>query len=195
MKRAMTHATAALLIALAAVGPANAASLDFVPLTPTSNLSPGDIVSLQVWLDFSDVVDDFGTPVGTLGGGWDILYDPTLIAFTGLDFQIVGDPAFARPPDILPGILESWSAGDFNGIIGPVLAGTVSFEVIASGPFTTSIWLRESLGLAGTWVSAGDFVSIIVPEYDAVTLTGVPLPATGWLLMPAIAALAALRKG
>ena len=186
---------AVLLICLAAIANhgASAASLDFVPLTPTDNLSPGDIVSLQVWLDFSDVVDDFGTPVGTLGGGWDISYDPEVIAFAGIDFQLVGDPAFARPPDVYPGFLEAWAAGDFDGIIGPALAGTVSFEVLASGPFTTTIWLSETAGLAGPWVNAANF-SIIIPEYDSVTLTGVPLPGAVWLLLPAIATLAATRR-
>ena len=51
---------------------------------------------------------------------WEV-FDPGVLAFSSLDYIQVGDPLFGGPPSInpfVPGVLESWAVGDFEGIIG-----------------------------------------------------------------------------
>lgn len=179
--------TASLICALLAPW-VNAASITFVPLGPTGGLRAGDLVALDVILDFSDVMDADGNVVGTLGGGFNIAYDSDAVAFLELDYVVVGDPAFGRPPDIFDGLLESWGAGDFSGIIGPVRAGTVTFAVLAAAPASTVIRITPTFSPNDGWVHAKDF-SVIDVDYGDVTLTTVPLPPAALLLLTALLAL------
>lgn len=172
---------------------AEAGSLSFVPVTPTQNLSAGDSVSLQVWLDFSDVLDENGTPVGTIGGGFDINFDSEVLEYTGLDYIAIGDPNFGRPPDYYvfqPNQLQSWAMASFDGIIGPIMAGTVHFEVIADTAFVTDLSFGYTNSIDGSpFISAVDFSRLLDTEYGTITLTGVPLPGGVLLLMSALAVL------
>lgn len=183
----------ALLLVLG-IGPTTnvqAASLTFIPVTPTQGLSAGDSVSLQVWLDFSDIVDDNGNPVGTVGGGFNILFDAEVLEYTSVDFIPIGDPVFATPPDYNPGQpnqLDSWTMGDFNGIVGPIMAGTVNFQVIANTAFVTDVKFSSTSSIdGGVFINAADYSMVIDTDYGDISLTGVPLPGGALLLVSALA--------
>lgn len=175
-----------IVLLMLAAPPAFAASIQFVPVTPLTGLSQGHEIALQIVFDFTDVVDADGTPVGTLGGAFDLVYDPLVLSFTGLDYNVVGDPAFGRQPDIFSGYLQSWAVGSFDGVIGPHILGEVRFEVLADDDFSSLVFLRDGNGLAGPFVNASDFVTIIDVDYGSATVTSVPVPAAIVLLVPAL---------
>ena len=176
----------ALLLALASAS--NAASIDIVPTTPIDAVLPGDIVSFDIVLDFSDEP--------TLGGGLDVTFDEDFLALVSFtDTVILGDPAFGRPPDYIPGSgrLESWGVADFNGISGGLM-GQVSFQLIAIPYAGTTISLVPYSGAGVSWPSAVDFVTILEPTYGSVTIGApIPVPATVWFMLSGLGALFGLR--
>ncbi len=178
----------AVLMLFVAGAAANAATVSLSPTTLVNPVNPGDTVSFEINIDFS-------AEGGTLGGGFDLLFDESqlgLLSFT--DTVILGDPAFGRPPDYIPGsgLLESWGVGDFNGI-DTGLVGEVSFEVLA-GATSSFVTLGPTAGIAGSWVSAVDSVTIIDPVYNSVEVSAVPLPAAAWLFASALGVFGYLGK-
>ena len=176
---------ALLVLGLASVS--NAASINLVPTTAIDGVLPGDIVSFDIVLDFSDE--------NTLGGGLDLTFDESqlsLVSFTNT--VILGDPSFGRPPDYVPGsgLLESWGVGDFNGIAGGLM-GQVSFEVLP-GATQSVVQLGPTMGIAGPWVSAVDFVTILMPDYGSATVTAIPVPAAVWFMLSGLGALFGMRR-
>lgn len=180
------------LFALCSTG-AGAASLSFIPESSPNGLSTGDEITLQVWLDFSDVLDDEGNVVGTIGGGWNIYFDAEVLELVNLEYIPIGNPSFGRPPDIydsLPGFLDSWGVGDFEGIIGPIMAGSLTFEVISEDAFETIVEFGVTGSITGgIFINASDFLSIIDTDYGSITLRSVPLPAGALLLLSSLGAL------
>ena len=169
-KLRMAFVTALLLCA----GSANAAFINLVPPTPVSDVNTGDLLSFDVVMDFSDY------PNGTLGGGFDIFFDSLALQFVSLVNNMVGDPGFGRDPDILDGLLESWGVGDFNGIFGINVLGSVVFEVLPTMGASTFLGTQATNGVAGPWVDGADFISLIDVEYGEVEVTRedvvVPVP-------------------
>jgi cysteine-rich repeat protein len=119
-----------------------------------------------------DVIIDFSAEGGTLGGGFDVVFDPAALAFVGLTStdpaDTTFDPAFGRDPDFLSGLLQSWAVGNFNGITGPALVGSVQFQVLPTMGAATIVAVTPTMGIAGPWVSATDFVTILNPDYNQV---------------------------
>ena len=118
-----------LLLSIAVAPAAEAGRVSLVPTTPTSDLMAGETVSFDVMMDFTTDDSGLGSDA-TLGGGFDIDFDPTALRFDGLADAGLGDPGFGRDPDILSGLLESWGFASFNGLTGPALVGSVSFIVL-----------------------------------------------------------------
>lgn len=175
-----------IIAALLICGPmmtANAASVELQPITPVMDLAVGDLVGFEIFMDFS-------AEGGTLGGGFDVNYDAGSLGLVGLNSFGLGDPAFGRDPDVSPGLLSSWGVGDFAGI-GSGFIGEVFFEVLASlvPGGSTFVSLGPTMGIAGPWVSAVDFVTIIDPDYNAIEVTGMddgggmPVPEPGTLAL------------
>lgn len=151
---------------------ASAALSDSIVLVPTSDttfLSDGDIVSF-------DVVADFSGDFASLGGGFDIVFDDSAVSFSGLNPSGVGNPAYGRAPDILPGVLESWSIGAFNGFDSSgIVIGNVQFEVLPGMGQFTVVSIRGTNGIGGRWISAGDNLSTLDPSYNDVEVSrGLP---------------------
>jgi len=169
------------LILMGLLSSANAASISLVPTSAVDGVSAGDIVSFDVVADFSDVP--------TLGGGFDIVFDSSALAFSSLTNNQVGDPAFGRDPDILDGLLESWAFANFNPLSGILAVGSVSFEVL--GGFTsTTVGTSATNGIGGPFVDGNDFISIIPVEYSSVTVTSqIPVPAAVGFLLSGLGAL------
>lgn len=165
------------LVLLGFAGMVHAASVSLVPTTPTNPVKVGDTVSF-------DVVIDFTADGGTLGGGFDVIFDSSQLAFAGLVSAGLGDPAFGRDPDVLDGLLESWAVGDFNGLDSG-LVGSVSFEVLA-GATSSFVALGPTSGVGGPFVSAVTY-DIITPDYNQVeVVAAVPVPAAVWLFASAL---------
>ena len=110
-----------MLVALASI--AYASDVLLVPDSQIDDLGLGDTFDVNVQIDFSDITG------GTLGGGFDITFDADTLALSDISSVGLGDVLMGREPDAMPGLLESWAVGDFDGIAGagPVLVGTVQF--------------------------------------------------------------------
>jgi len=177
--------TMVVLLGLLAVGvpfASNAASVSLLPTTATDNVMDSDLVSFDVFIDFG--------PEGTLGGGFDLSWDPAALSFLGLTSAGLGDPAFGRDPDILSGLLSSWAVADFSGITSG-LVGSMDFEVLSSMGLSTMVSLMPTNGIGGPWVSGLDFISLLEPDYNSVEVTRaapgvIPVPAAFWLFGSAI---------
>jgi len=169
-KLRMAFVTALLLCA----GSSNATFISLVPTTAVSNVNTGDLLSFDVVMDFSDY------PNGTLGGGFDIFFDSLALQFVSLVNNMVGDPDFGRDPDIMDGLLESWAVGDFFGIFGVNILGSVVFQVLDTMGASTILGTQATSGVAGPWVDATTFFDIIPVDYGTVEVTRadvvVPVP-------------------
>lgn len=164
---------------------ARAASVSLLPTSAVGNLATGDLVSFDVFIDFSDVG-------GTLGGGFDVRWDPAALGFVDLASAGLGDPGFGRDPDIFSGLLESWAVADFNGIVSG-LVGSLRFEVLAGMGASTLLALGPTAGIGGPWVSNVDFMVLDPqPDFGAVELgrapAVIPLPPALWLFVSSLIA-------
>lgn len=158
---------------------ANAVSVNLIPTTNVTAVRPGDTVAFDIILDFTDET--------TLGGGFDLNFDESQLQLLGFtETVILGDPNFGRPPDYVPGsgLLESWSVGDFNGIVFG-LAGSVQFQV-RPGATESVVALGPTSGIGGPFVSAVNFICCMNPDFGEVTVSAVPVPAAVWLLVSAL---------
>ncbi len=184
----MRLAACSLIFVATLVSPfTHALSLNLIPVTPVLDLTPGDIVTFDITLDF--------TEDPTLGGGLDLTFDESqlqLIGFT--DEPFIGMPEFYRAPDYVPGsgLLEGWAVGSFNSLSTGLVA-SVSFEV-QIGATTTVVALGPTNSIAGPWFSASDFFCCQDPDYGAVTVSTVPLPAGIWLLFSGLASFGLARS-
>lgn len=179
------HALACLILMFVAPA-AHAATVSFIPETDLATLQAGDRFTLQIAIDFSS------TPV--CGGGFDIMFDESQLLFVGVnDDVMLGDEAFYLPPEYEPGsgLLEGWSVGSFIGLTDGIV-GTVEFE-LRPGATSSAIELGPTDGVP--WLLINDLCdSVIEPEYGSLAVTAVPLPATAWLLIGALAGLSRLRR-
>lgn len=157
--------SAAFAFAMASVP---AASIVFDPVVDT--VSVGAPVALDVKMDFTD------DP--TLGGGFDVFFDPIILNFDSWVSAGLGDPGFAREPDVSAGELNGIAFGDFNGLMGPALVGTLNFTALSPGDALLTLAVNDFP--AGPFVSATTFVEQTV-EFGSATVTVVPEPAVGWL--------------
>ncbi len=173
---------ASAMVLMGALGTANAASIS---LTPSSvDAAAGDIISMDVIMDFSDVV--------TIGGGFDISFDTSVLSFVSWDANPVGDPGFARLPDVLDGLLSGIAVGDFNaGITGIQNLGTVTFEVVAGATRgINTVMPGDTSSVAGPFVDFNTFQVVPVTYNGAqVNVGAVPVPAAVWLMFGGLGAL------
>jgi len=190
-------------IGIAAVlGGACAAHAATVSLQPSigGSVLQGNQFQLEVYMDFTD------DP--TIGGGFDILYDTSLVSYVSGSFLIdpllFSDPAFTRDDnpfspaanrvDFAQGKIIGAAFGDFIGLTGPSLVGTMTF-------------LAQNAGLASFSLAAtenplvGDFISAFTNEAQAVSFIGtsqqvsaVPLPAAAWLMLSGLASIAGIAR-
>ncbi len=132
---------AAVAVFMSAACSAQAVSLSLISSTPSVTI--GDTIELQVLMDFSD------DP--TLGGGFDIVFDPRLVSYVSESYLTDGalgsDPAFTRDDnplvtdinhraEILPDRLVGAAFGNFGGLSGPAVAGSLFFIADTAGnPF------------------------------------------------------------
>lgn len=180
---------------------ANAASIS-LQLVDSDPVIQGDIFALNIFMDFTD------DP--TIGGGFDILYDPTLVSYIGGSFLVeetlFSDPFFTRDDnplspasnrvdiDTTQGEIVGAAFGDFIGLTGPSLVGTLSFQAEQAG--LASFGLQTTINpLVGDFISAFTNQPQPVDFFGAsVAISEVPVPAAGWLLLSAFAGLAGFAR-
>ncbi|MDH5376839.1 MAG: hypothetical protein OEX00_00780, partial [Gammaproteobacteria bacterium] len=101
------------------------------PLTEVG--TPGETLSVALWMDFSD------DP--TLGGSLDIGFDNSLLTY--VDFQMNpqfgSDPELSRSPTEVSLVLKNLAFGNFDGLAGPQQVGTLVFNVLSGGSATFSL--------------------------------------------------------
>lgn len=172
----------------------SAATVSLIPTSPVENLDVADIVSFKIEIDFT-------AEGGTLGGGFDVSWDPASLQLESYTSTVIlGDPFFGRPPDASPGLLGSWGVGDFDGLDTGLL-GSLSFSLLPGAGLSSFIALGPTTGIAGPWVSAVDFITLIDPAYNQVEVTRVasviPVPAAFWLFGTALVGVVGFsrRKG
>lgn len=166
-------------------GQAQAATVSLTPQSPSVAL--GDQVILQLNMDFGS--DD------TLGGGFDVFYNHSLISFTSFTFNSGwgDDPGYHRQPDLELDKLNGIAFGNFGGIGGAHMVGTFVFNTLGAGP--ANFTLAENDAPTGGFFSARTFGPQAVTYSGAsVNVTSVPLPAAGWLLLSGLGVLGGLRK-
>lgn len=160
-------------ITLTWAGITQAAEVSLTPTTDMSSLKPGDQIELNIHIDFSDIG-------GTLGGGFDLVFDSSVLALSNITDSTPGDPDFSRMPDERGGHLESWSVGAWQGFPGAALLGTVTLEVLPTIRSETTIQLQATSGMGGPWVSLQDNVSLIQPDYGSVKVISVTVFSDGF---------------
>jgi hypothetical protein len=106
-------------------GQIQAATVSLNPLV--QNVTLGNQVSLQLNMDFT------GDP--TVGGGVNILYSSSLLSFVSFVFNpgLGDDPFFQRLPDVLNNELNGLAFGNIDGLEGPSVVGTLTFNTVGSG--------------------------------------------------------------
>ncbi|WP_239058978.1 PEP-CTERM sorting domain-containing protein [Colwellia sp. Arc7-D] len=149
-----------------------AAQAGFITLSPTTivtNLNDGDFITMDILIDF--------TAEPTIGGGFDIVFDPLALGFQNLLIPPFADPLFFRPPDLFPGLLSGWAFGDFNGLTGSAVLGSITFQVLSTMGASTSVSTQENLFPVGPFVSAVTFRPMPV-TFNSIDLTRASAPPT-----------------
>lgn len=120
-------------------------------LTPlgSSVVNVGDTITFEASIDFT------GDP--TLGGGIDIIYDPTVLQFVDFAHSGIGLPQFQLAPTQNDGILRGWGAGDFAGLPEVASLGTVSFDVLQPMCGSTALSVQTDNFEVGPWISLNTF--------------------------------------
>lgn len=160
-------------LALFSASVVNAATVSFSETSVTAGI--GDIITLDVLMNFTD------DP--TLGGGTDIFYDASVLSFQSFDFGTTTlplDVSFNRTPDELTNELEGLAFGNFNGLTGPGVVGTLTFQAIALGDTSLSMAVTSEALKGGDFISEADY-SVQLVTFGSANVNVVPVPAAVWL--------------
>lgn len=185
------------------VSTVQAASLSIQPAgNATGSVLRGSYFQMDVYMDFSD------DP--TIGGGFDILFDPALVSYVEGSFLIneglFSDPALSRDDnlaslaanrvdiDASQGKIIGAAFGDWIGLAGPSLVGSMTFLAENSGLANFALSATENLAV-------GNFVSTFTLEEQNVSFTGssvhispIPVPAAFWLMLSGLTGLVAVTR-
>ncbi len=176
---------------LLALGVSSIAQASFISLMPQqSTVVVGSSVSVDVFMDFSDAP--------TLGGGIDVFFDDSLLAFDSFSFDVAfgSETAFARAPTVSGGELDGIAFGNFAGLSGPAVVGTIVFEALDIGVVDLMTALNDSV--AGAFFSALTFrqqpVDFFGTSIQIVAANMVSEPYTLGLMLMGLAALGVQRR-
>lgn len=164
---------------------AQAALVYLEPVSAQSSYVIGDLVALDLKIDFSDKA--------SIGGGVDVFFDPTGLAFTNWTPEALGDPSFRRSPDVQSDKLNGIAFGNFAGLPATAKVGTLEFRVLKAGEWEVD--LEANNAPAGPFYSATDF-SLLPVQFNDITVSvnAVPVPAVAWLFGSALLGFVGLSR-
>ncbi len=152
-----------------------ARALNIVSLAPvTQDVSVGETVFVTMQIQFDEP---------TLGGGVDLLFDESVLAFVSFEFDpsLGDDLAFRLAPIAPVGNLLTLGFGSFAGLAGSRVVGTFTFDAIGLG--------NADLTTASNAFPAGPFISATSPldppmsvDFEEGTVNVIPEPGTLALL-------------
>lgn len=182
------------LVWIVACGATHAASISLVYTGDNAYDDHGALIARVGDILAFDVIADF-TDAPTIGGGFDVIFNPNALSFVQLDLNITcNDPDCQCGAwggcDVLADRIESWSLASFTPIATVLNLGSVTFEFIGHDFSRPFLHTGPTAGIGGPFISGEDFVSIIPVTYNEILLAPVPLPAGAWLLLGALGALA-----
>lgn len=188
--KTLTHALTALaLLGAAAAVPAQAATVTINPATPETHFGGGVLVTV----DIADLGIGGAPKVG--GFDFDFSYDPGILSFsdlsfgTGLDVLELG--SFQLSDALAPGLVNvfelSLDLPDDLYQFQPdaFTLFTLTFDAVGYGVSQFGLTINGLSDEFGEALSADVFGS---------SVTVVPLPAAGWLLLSGVAALAGFSR-
>lgn len=197
----MTKNAAPLLAALALSVASYSAQASVISLDPVGQtVRVGDVFSVQISMFF---------PEATVGGAFDLFYDPTQLAFVSFEFDPtffndVADPAFSHMPDncyaegapfggcsVGDAELNAIGFGSFDGISGEHIVATVFFAALAPGSSQLTMAVNDA-PFEGFY-SAITGLEMLV-EFNSAKVQVVPVPAALWLFGSAIGLLSLGRR-
>lgn len=168
---------------------ANAASLSLVYTGDNMIADDGAIMAANGdMLTFELIMDFSGDGEITLGGGFDINFDTAGLQFVSYDSAGLGEASFGRDPDVEDGRLFSGGFGAFAGLTGPDLVATITF-MAQGAPGDYNVSPSGTTGIAGPFISAIDFISIIEPDFNGADVRIIPVPAAVWFMLSGLGAL------
>ena len=183
MSRHTFRAALCALIFWAATQGASAVTVEVLP--GDSNVFPGDVLALEVWADLGNVQ--------SLGGNISLTWDSSALDFEAIDAEPIFDPQFFAAPVVEDGQARNWSVGSFATITGRFQFGTLYFTVRPGFSGTTLLDVGPGTGLPGFLDDFGG--TLLNVDYMPATIVSTPLPAAGWMMLAALAALRVTGSG
>jgi hypothetical protein len=167
--------------ALASVA-SQAALVEIVPSSQTVNVGDNVIV---------DVLGS-GFTTTTVGGGFSLTFDPSVLDLQPAGVQLMGanppapptlpwDSTFPRTETLSPGSLADFSFNNFNGVSGDFPIAHLIFKAVGAG--STALALSAS----GMFPFGDAIGTPMAVEFQGATVTAVPEPAAWGLLAAGLA--------
>jgi hypothetical protein len=153
-----------------------AAQANSIILAPSTVTTAPGTVQVQLFMDFTE---------STLGGGIDVFYNSSILDFLSFTFDpamlAMSDPSFTRTGDDFVGEVNGIAFGNFAGIVGSHLIGTLNFSTIGIGSSLLTLAVNDSP--AGPFVSNVTFLPMEVDFTSTAEVIVTPLPAAAWLMI------------
>jgi hypothetical protein len=198
-----TKKLASVLAAATLLGMSYGSEAHVISLDPIGQkVSLGDTFEVDINMFFSEA---------TLGGAFDLFYDSTQVEFVSFAFDDffynnVSDPAFDHAPDncFTDGApfggcdvggpeLNAIGFGNFDGISGSYLVGTIVFRAVGAGTSDLTMAVNDA-PFEGFFSAETGLPMDVLYNSAKVVINPVPAPAAAWLLMTALGLLGARRK-
>jgi hypothetical protein len=197
----MTKKVAAFIAAASLWAASFGAQANVISLDPIGQfVGVGQTFSVEISAFFEEA---------TVGGSFDLFYDPTQIAFVSFEFDEhflndVSDPAFAHVPDncftdgapfggcdVGDAELNAIGFGSFDGISGLNLVATVIFQAVGTG--VSQLTMATNDAPFEGFYSAVTGLPMDV-KYNVADVVVVPVPAALWLLLSGLGLLGVRRR-
>ncbi len=194
-------AAAAVLMSVVSGAQAVSVSMSLNAILPPDPITPSDMIELQVLMDFSDDA--------TLGGGFDIIFDPGLVSYVSESY--ITDPALGSDADftrddnplvtdirnrveILPDRLAGAAFGNFGGLSGPAVVASLFFIADAGGDAVFSLGDSTSASVGGFFSAVTFAEQFPVFTGTTVNISAVPVPAAVWLFGSGLVGLVGIAR-
>ena len=197
LRKILPLVAALAMISIGSTTYANVISFD----DPAQAALVGDVVTFDIEMDFIN---------STVGGSFDVFYDSSLLSFISFEFDAaftaIIDPAFSVLPDncLVDGAaisgcsvgdseLNGIAFGNFDGVTGTHIIGTLSFITLDSG--VAEITMATNDGPYEGFFSSVDASELVVLYGPGkIHITQVPVPAAVWLMLSGIGLLGGLSR-